>query len=297
MNKKLSNANKLITINDSELQKIKEYWTPERMKNAKPFPMSKNNVEIPNETMETPFPVDVSKRPYYVIGKIFATNEAGHDLAGTAQFVGHCHMIMTAAHCLTDDNGKPYKNIHFVRAYGSSNQQACSITEWKTAPNWDGGGSTASSANDYAFCYTPDRAPDFIGFQIGTPDRTDLQAIGYPINYGNAQIMYAVNGTIFIEPEYPGIYKMKGNPMSHGCSGGGWIKDVSSEQHGLKNLVVGLNVLLGDDPNIMVSPLFNQETINLFNDVLNFWNRPPEVQQCKALIYDKDGKKIDIDPK
>ncbi|MET3689590.1 hypothetical protein ABIC37_005140 [Priestia megaterium] len=60
----------------------------------------------------------------------------------------------------------------------------------------------------------------------------------------------------------------------------------------MKNRVVGLNSRLNDDPELMLSPLFNQEAFNLFNNVLDTTSTPPAERTCPTLLYKKDGVQL-----
>lgn len=281
-------TNTVTSFTDDEMQRVADYWTPERMKNAKPFPLSEK-IENFSENIVGPAPVEVRRGPYFCGGRIFATDKHGGDHVGSAQFVGDCRILLTAAHCLTDSSGQLYSNIYFIRAYGLNGElyEHFDIQRVKVHPKWQGDlGNTTSIPFDYGFCYTTRPYKYRMGLQIGEPVKNQLRAIGYPSNYEHGRVMYAVNGTKYLDPEYEGYYGMKGNPMSHGCSGGAWIIDVTEAMDDRKNLVVGLNSRLTDDPELMLSPIFDKDTILLFNEVLH---------PCPTLIYNKDGVQLKND--
>ncbi|MGH1328874.1 hypothetical protein [Bacillus pretiosus] len=91
----------------------------------------------------------------------------------------------------------------------------------------------------------------------------NIQAIGYPKNYGNNQTMYAVNGQKGSISN--GKVQMKGNPMRKGNSGGAWI---GIESDNSLVYIVGLNShhITGNDTD-EYSPYFDQYVKTLYNCV------------------------------
>src|SRR5262249_55629924 len=89
------------------------------------------------------------------------------------------------------------------------------------------------------------------------------EAIGYPMNFGNAQIMYKISGsngpystTAFVQ--------MVGNPMRHGNSGGAWhVRDGASRV----NILLGINSFHANDATDEYSPYLNADAIKLYDDV------------------------------
>ncbi|MFB4338041.1 trypsin-like serine peptidase [Bacillus sp. BR_16] len=279
--------------NTKELQFVLDYWTDERKAKAEPVLPPKisyekvNNLTNKNDYMiipqsnsdnsssiiSEPYEVDVNERPYFCGGKFFFTIGEGDDAQdkfGSAQFVGHSQVLLTAAHCVRDNvTGDYYKNFLFSRGYketnGETEGQDFAIERVLTPEEWVS--DPINIAFDYAFCWTTTPYSDWMGMQIGI-SQTEIHAIGYPGNYIDGKIMYGVDGT---KGEIiNNIVRMKGNPMRHGNSGGAWIGNLSNERRWDTNLAIGLySSTPSDNEKDQLSPLFNQDTIDLFNTIIN----------------------------
>ncbi|MFD1773029.1 trypsin-like serine peptidase [Paenibacillus rhizophilus] len=291
---------KIKSYSNTESQRVLEYWTPERISKAKPISPKKitkealekdfrNQVKSPYETesiinqdnssslspfLGEPYEVDVNDFPYSAGGKFLFTQGEGEDTKhfhGTAQFIGHCQMILTAAHCVVDeDTGEEYKNFAFARAYrnvdGNEEQELFAIERIGTA---EGAGKFAEL--DFAFCRTTESYPgQTLALKIGepAPDGHPMHAIGYPEDFNDGNVMAAVDGTR--EKINDGSFVMEGNPMGPGSSGGAMMVDLNIEGRKWTNLVVGLNSRSYEDDNtVELSPIFDQHTIDLYNEVLD----------------------------
>ncbi|WP_342422336.1 hypothetical protein [Paenibacillus sp. FSL E2-0178] len=290
----------MLNFSDVEVQKTVEYWTPERKQNAVPLTPPKykfNEIDdksvrnyldeaaqiiIPSNTSNanpttiiygTPFKADVTQFPYHVGGKFFLTkvktDGTTEDRVGSAQFVGHCSILLTAAHCVRDSvTGNYYTNLLFSRGYNDGNNDDFPISRVSTLDKYVGSTESARRSYDYAFAFTNRPFNDWIGLQVGNPHNA-FRAIGYPSNYEKGEKMYAVDGTKGTVQD--NVVEMIGNPFAPGASGGAWIAKFSTERDGLMNLAVGLNggyALDGSEK--WYSPLFlNRETIDLFYQVMN----------------------------
>ncbi|MFF2794966.1 trypsin-like serine peptidase [Lysinibacillus xylanilyticus] len=283
-----------------DLKALLAYWTPERIKNTQPVKSpnirngikdTKHSSQYVNEIEEivtlassepddggdrgVPDKVeDVNAFPYCCAGKIVATHEDGKDYHGTAQFVGHCRMVLTAAHVVRNPTtGEYYKNIVFLAKYKEDpdpSYETFSFEVIQTHDEWIG----ENRAYDYAFCRTKKTEPNYpkwLALQIGIPT-WQLMAIGYPGKSGedpDGSTMYKVNGVI--GKHGGGIVEMKYNPLEKGCSGGFWMKPSIPLLP-----VVGINSYSPDnDDSIEISPLFDQQTIDLFNKVLDVSSEEP----------------------
>ena len=273
-----------------------DYWTEERLKNAKPLPLpqitdeqfktltqelekgerKKENVQIQEEgpkdnnqekaaTLGVPESANVNERPFWNGGKLYFTKPDG-DYICTAEFTGQNNILLTAAHCVRDGNtGQFYKNFRFYRAYNGGGGQyvgwtcAMAYYMWYTPP--------MNFKYDYAFIHT-DRTSGagWLGWKTQIPYNT-WTAIGYPQNSGNNQYMYKVVGDK--GPIYNGIVQMNNNPFNGGASGGAWIGDLTTPYVG-GNYAIGLNSFIRQsDPNKMWGPLFDNEWVNLYNKTVN----------------------------
>ncbi|WJM05864.1 hypothetical protein [Paenibacillus sp. PK1-4R] len=287
----------MISLSEEEYVKVLAYWTPERKLKAIPIsppaynssdfqvedknrenddcsiiPSNNSNMNFNLQMLGTAFPADVAQFPYHVGGKFFFTatlpDGTKEDRTGSAQFVGHCSIILTAGHCVRNsEDGQYYTNLLFSRGYDNASGDDYSITRVETPDNFVGSTGTRRRSFDYAFAFTHKPFNDWIGLQINNPSNS-FRSIGYPFNYEEGKKMYAVDGT---KGDVRGnVVEMKGNPFGPGASGGAWIANYSTERNGLSNLVVGLNggyALDGSDN--WYSPLFVRETIDLFNKIQN----------------------------
>ncbi|KAF6625243.1 trypsin-like peptidase domain-containing protein [Paenibacillus sp. EKM208P] len=299
----MNNSEKQFQIksySNTESQMVLEYWTPERITKAKPISPKKitkealerdfrNQVKSPNETegiviqnnspslpslLGEPYEVDVDDFPYNAAGKLLYTRGEGEDaepLYGTAQFIGHCQMILTAAHCIVDeDTGEEYKNFAFARAYrkvDDKEEQELFAIERVGTPT----GAGKHAKLDFAFCRTTESYPGkTLALKIGepAPEGHPMHAIGYPGDFKEGNVMAAVDGKR--EKIEDGFFVMEGNPMGGGCSGGAMMVDLNVEGRMWRNLVVGLNSRsYEDDDTVELSPIFDQHTIDLYNEVLD----------------------------
>ncbi|ALC85261.1 hypothetical protein AM499_05095 [Bacillus sp. FJAT-22090] len=271
------------TYDSKEAQSILDYWTPERKAKATPTPTLDQDIKTITEdhNLEDPFEVDINQYPYKCGGIIFYTKvtaDGTEDFYGSAQFVAHCQMILTVAHCIIDSTtGEEYTNFLFTRGYRKEEEvvegQDFVIDQVGTPEEFVGSEGHVRRSFDFAFCRTTEPFTDWMPLQIGIP-YTNLQSIGYPGNFQDGERMVAVNGTrgeIFSDLN---LVQMKNNPFREGASGGAWIYNPSNELGNDKNIVVGLNAG-GESGPIIQSPLFRQETIDLFNEVLDAtWENP-----------------------
>jgi V8-like Glu-specific endopeptidase len=289
----LSAKTRIHTLN--EIQQTKEYWTPERMNAAKPYPLpmlspeqlqalkqyekqpsrSRIPVILEGDLMEQvqgiPQVADVNQRPFWNGGRFFFTTPQG-DFTGTAEFVGANNIVMTAAHCVIDPlTGVYYDNLMFYRAYNNGGGQKIGASVVSVMSNFSNPAIPVKTPWDYAFILTNDISQaGWLGLQINLP-YSSWTSIGYPGNFGNGQQMYQVSGTGVYSGG--GIVFMNGNPMTQGASGGAWIGALSPNYAPFNNMAIGLNS--GGGPGGQVSgPYFDETFYSLFEHVKNFPNPP-----------------------
>ncbi|WAT23633.1 hypothetical protein O0R52_21795 (plasmid) [Bacillus halotolerans] len=302
MNNQEKNFN-IKTYGREDLQRALEYWTPERIANTKPISprkitheelkhYNKNQVEklyekkkiisdnsYDSTSLGEPYEVDVNIYPYNAAGKFIFKNSDGKGYHGTAQFVGHCQMLLTAAHLIKNPKtGEEYTDFAFARAYrnvdGNEEQQLFLIDRVGA-----GEGTEGSAKSDFGFCRTIESfhlRP--LALKIGEPCPKDhpMHAIGYP----GDRNMVAVDGKRGDLLEHK--FKMTDNTLGKGASGGAYMVDLEIQGRMWRNLVVGLNSgsPVSDDT-IGVSPLFDQSTLNLFNEVLDASGENP--RRCNTI--------------
>ncbi|PJI41292.1 MAG: hypothetical protein CTR54_12810 [Rhizobium sp.] len=205
--------------------------------------------------------------PYWSAGRLTFRDNNGIPSACTAQFVGDASVILTAAHCVMDEEtGNWFSDFAFERAYNDgANAQKVG---WRCVSLFDAFHDPAPNyAYDYAFILADgedDEKP--LEMTTGSPADKALTAIGYPANFGNGRFLYKVDGEW--SEVVDGIVTMKGNPMRSGNSGGAWFTDFKVGGGAGENRVISLNShhIEGntEDEN---GPLFTADTSRLLAHV------------------------------
>ncbi|MDB5711571.1 MAG: hypothetical protein JWL96_3641 [Sphingomonas bacterium] len=287
---------------------VEEYWTAERIAGAKPFPLralprdpapglidqeqlksllrgfgkrSRNKSSPPPDAESAWFkalvapPFDTERVPnrgafpYSAIGKMVA-QVGGNDFAGTAWVVGD-RAIVTAGHCLFDDNSQQWAtHVAFMPQF--DDQPARGIwygASSHTLSGWTGGGPNAAAFDLGAVILEQPIASTTgtIGWRANiAANQQLLQAVGYPSDWVSAAYdfdgkhMWSCNGN------YVGGSSVIGmnNNMTRGSSGGPWLKQ---DPQG-RIFACGLNSHYNEDhSNVMYSPYFGQGIINLIRAV------------------------------
>ncbi|MBW8444752.1 MAG: serine protease [Arenimonas sp.] len=205
--------------------------------------------------------------PYWSTGRLTFRDGDGAPSACTAQFVESASVILTAAHCVMDEEtGKWFSDFVFQRAYNDG--VTAQTVGWRCVSLFDAFHDPAPNfAYDYAFILADgkdDEKP--LEMTIGSPADKALTAIGYPANFGNGRFLYKVDGEWSAVVD--GIVTMTGNPMRSGNSGGAWFTDFKVGGGAGENRVISLNShhLEGntEDEN---GPLFTADTSRLLAHV------------------------------
>ncbi len=251
-----NSENELVIFSKAELKNSAEYWSEDRIKNAKPkdivINLPPNFKPSKIDTVGTVTRADVTQYPFKLCGKLFFSDSNGNDYFASAQFCGDNAIILTAAHCVFDyENGNYYENFMFKEAYnnGGGNKHpiraVCIKTDWRSKHNY---------GFDYSLMITDSKESQNLSYALKFPTEK-IMAIGYPSNYDNAKRMQKVDGTKgYIKNN---IVQMLNNPMYKGCSGGAWFDE--------KNNIVGLNSFsyVGED-NTEYGPYFDDNFESLF---------------------------------
>ena len=262
-----TNANKnnyKIEITTSEQEKIRNYWTPKRIEEAKSHQTSNNKSKIPkfktNKTtsIKSNIPpagepiviTDLKPSPYRDFGTVMATNDAGQISACSAEFVQSSHTIMTAAHCIdsADNNKHWFHNIMFISA---SNMKLYSISRAVIPPEWADSVHEGDEdySYDYAFLYTPTAHTDSgLKLRLGIPDLV-WSAIGFQQN-GK---LYQVYGGK--ESSGAGEVEMANNPLDDRTVGGAWVS--------YDNYIVGITSSSKENA-VKFSPYFDNEVLTTY---------------------------------
>jgi len=205
--------------------------------------------------------------PYWSTGRLTFRDDEGDLSTCTAQFVEDAAVILTAAHCvMNEENGEWFSDFVFDRAYNDG--QKAQTVGWRCVSLFDAfHDPDPNFAYDYAFILadkTDDQAP--LDLATGTPATSALTAVGYPDNFGGSEFLYKVDGEW--AEVVDGIVTMKGNPMRSGNSGGAWFTDFKVGGGSGENRVISLNShhIEGntEDEN---GPLFTADTNRLLQHV------------------------------
>ncbi|WP_405168501.1 trypsin-like serine peptidase [Paenibacillus sp. FSL H3-0286] len=293
----MDNKFNILDLSKEDEHKTLEYWTPERRAKAQPIqpPLVKEvskhesqimfkdheNIIIPGKGPKEaqsktffgePFEPNVNEHPYHCGGKLFfkevRDDGTTQDYVGSAQFVGHCSVILTAAHCVRNsENGKYYTDFVFSRGHIEGKQgEDFTFLRVGTHDKFVGSSGNYRRSLDYAFAFTNKPFDFWLGLQAGNP-HNEFQSIGYPENYGENKKMFAVNGQKGVVKD--NVVEMIGNPFKHGDSGGAWIVKINKDGGGLNNLAVGLNGG-SDDKKNKYSPFFyHVDTMDLFYRIMD----------------------------
>ncbi|MCB1033418.1 MAG: hypothetical protein KDD47_06245 [Acidobacteria bacterium] len=285
---------KSIALDSATRAAAKEFWTEERMRQAKPLepptvteeelqrlllaPATGESVERTIEgspgpkgtanaaastTTGTPTQADVNSIPFSSGGKLFVTETNGDLFTCTAEFVGSNRVLMTAAHCVTDGKGSWYANLNFVRGYDLGGGQTIGLGCISVPPAYFEHG---DKGYDYAFIYTDeDSEGGWLGFKTDVPF-SSWSSIGYPEADGDGESMYQVNGTKGTVGAR--TVEMLGGSMGAGSTGGAWIADIQSNKTETGNYAIGLNAYRTTSANEF-SPRFNEETYDLLLQVMD----------------------------
>jgi hypothetical protein len=273
------NKNEGYLVSKAETEITAEYWTEDKIQEAAPLPSPELTENEINRLLENfgllekghgisssdekqlgnPSNADVASPPYDKSGKLFFTDpKSGDNYTCSAQFVGNVNVLMTAAHCVRDRDGEWHKNILFKRAFPETSGQEVGAICLSTKRGWVIGGINRWKW-DYAFIRTSSSSDSgFMHIMTEIPI-SQLQAIGYPLNYGNSmrmQKVYGIKGDVST-----GIVEMKGNPMRKGSSGGAWLDN--------NNNAVGLNSFhkKGNTTDEW-GPYFDHDTMTLYDFAL-----------------------------
>jgi V8-like Glu-specific endopeptidase len=212
----------------ADQDRVKEYWTPSRMKNATPMGakvtgQAKRPSAAASAVQETPQPR---------FGKVFFTlGGVNYVCSGTATNSSNGDVVTTAGHCVNEGPGAFATNFAFVPAY---NNGAAPYGTWTAQTLY----TTAAWANSGDFDYDVGFAvmnengsgQSLTGVVGSYPIAFNLargltyKAYGYPAaNPFNGQTLWSCSGAV-MQDTFGGSQD-QGLPcnMTGGSSGGGWI--------------------------------------------------------------------------
>jgi hypothetical protein len=249
---------------------VREYWTAERMANAKPADLVRNadgSVERKRAAAAVPWTSHEAPQPYNPMhGKVFFS-EGGQNFvcSGTALTSSNQSTVWTAGHCVNNGAGTFHTNWSFVPAYRNGSRPYGTWTArnlWTTSGWHNGGdfgvdlgaaavntsgGSTLTSVTGgrgITFNYARQQAYQSWGYPAAPPFTGGLSWI--------CDSEWATDDTSS-SPATIGI----GCDMTGGSSGGGWI---------VGNSVASVNSYgYTNQPNVMYGPYQSSAAQSLYN--------------------------------
>ena len=234
------------TTNPKSPQATSAYWTPERMKNAKPRDRARpgGGAGATKATDWSRYTVPLANGAYAAEnrqnGKVFFTlGGSNYVCSGTATAASAgVNLVWTAGHCVTDGPGRDATNFMFVPGYyyGQEPNGRWTFTVLDSTPGWEGQGSDRFRYDvGAARVVNPANTSATFAASIGTrpiafgvnPAGRRLVSYGYPAaGKFNGQLQYACaspfrrwDGTSLLDPMQISC------DMTGGSSGGGWMLD------------------------------------------------------------------------
>jgi hypothetical protein len=221
------------------------YWTPQRMAHARALTLVRDGSGAalkrapqppPFESFQVP---DPTVAPLPTHGKVFGFLRGFGDFECSATVVNSAthSVVMTAGHCVYEPRARvAAKRLAFVPAYADRAQPfgrwtastSRSTLPWIRDENFD---------FDYATLTIRPLNGQLIEDVVGgrplatdTPREQTYNAYGYPVNFGDAQVMWTCRGGYAGDDPRP----IRGGPapvgmgcnMKAGASGGGWVNDL-----------------------------------------------------------------------
>ena len=237
-------------IRSTSVSTPRGYWTSERMRSARPFPLPLVRVPAGDFQAEAGVPARdygtggldfTSSRllpeearltyPYSTVGKIFFTDAAGDAFVCSGAVISS-RIVLTAGHCAFDEVADVFfSDFLFIPAYfeGGAPFGAWSVTVVFVSSVWaDGGG--VPNAEDFAVLVIDDLdgqkigdVTGFLGYKLDLLADNHLTMLGYPVNHAGGERMHQVNtGDWF---EFGDGTVGYGSDMGGGSSGGPWVQN------------------------------------------------------------------------
>ncbi|PZW26117.1 hypothetical protein EI42_04076 [Thermosporothrix hazakensis] len=257
---------------------VADYWTPERMRTAKPadiiLPEKKQPVSTrPGILAATAVPTgSYGTFPYSTIGKVFFTDPrtgSNYVCSGTAVQSQNGSTVDTAGHCVAaGGENRYYTNWAFCPQYidGSCPKGRWTARRLLADSVWlssgalyrDYGAAVVNTLNGQTLV----AAVNGVQFGANLSRTQTWYALGYPAaSPFNGNRMYqCISGRIADDSGTPQPIGISCN-MTGGCSGGGWLINVNGTWY-----VNGHNdYKYGATSNNMYSPYYGNEALNVYN--------------------------------
>jgi hypothetical protein len=241
-------------------QRRKRYWSPVRIRDAKPFPLPQVDPTTlrtrPKRTAGTDVaPVtskdlrpprarvsgNVATKPLKWAGKFNFTTSDG-DMVCSAQFITD-DVILTAAHCVRDrDTGDYYDNFEFLLQY--DNGDYLERYGWDCVATMDGW--VEDEGNRWRWDYAMLRVDGSssvgnFGWHHSWPSGrySEARKIGYPVDIRRGRVIQIERGPISVESDL--VEMRHGNPKSGGgSSGGAWVGNYTSGGGSNNNYIISV---------------------------------------------------------
>ena len=235
----------------AEQQRVEDYWTPARMKNAIPVGVKVNpNKGKPGGSTGG---TAVSETPQPQFGKVFFTSgNANYVCSGTATNSANGDVVTTAGHCVSD-GGVFVTNFAFVPAYNNNERpygtwtakELLTTNEWKNGENYDFDAAFAVM-NDNAAGQDLTTVTGGYTAAFNQQKGQTMKAYGYPAARPfNGQTLYSCSGVVVADTYGGSTDQGLACNMTGGSSGGGWIQNGSLSSvtsfgyTGVKNILWG----------------------------------------------------------
>ncbi|GAA0965665.1 hypothetical protein [Actinocorallia libanotica] len=267
--------------NAADRQRILDYWTPERRRNARVPVLTRNASGTVTRTLRSqedaadPPGGNIQLPDSPIAGKLFYFNpESGEDetCSGTVVDAPSESLVMTAAHCLKAGgengtaNGAWYEDIVFVPGYGSGGLENAFVWYYmKVAQRWSTWSDTARDVGSVVVeklngstleAHTGNGATFVWNQGVNTPRTIVTQA--YPQNVSNGQFQVSCQATTEnAQPQWDHVgIAVPGCWLNQGASGSGWILDWGTGSKKILGLTSSLDISDGSN----YSPYFDSNT-------------------------------------
>ncbi|GAA1708047.1 hypothetical protein FB460_2018 [Propioniferax innocua] len=234
---------------------VEEYWTAERMENAKsPLELvegktGSSGVEIGEPTSgpaQTPKvgPRATPETPQPTIGKVFFTIGGSDFVCSGNSISSENHSVVsTAGHCLNEGPGEFAENWIFVPAYdnGDAPMGKWSAEKLFTSADWADEGDITYDVG-FAVMATNDEGQTLAdvagatGWEFNAPRGHSYKSYGYPAAAPfDGQTLQSCEGTASDDPVRPGTTQGIPCDMTGGSSGGPWFIDGGDVQNSVNS--------------------------------------------------------------
>jgi hypothetical protein len=213
---------------------VAAYWTPARMRNAKPLASAKGGKGRPSKPTY-PFTRYEAPQPYNAAhGKVFfSSGTTNYVCSGTALTSGNQSVVWTAGHCVNEGPGAYYTNWAFVPAYkdGARPYGTWPARQLLTTAPWQQSGDFGHDLG--AAVVSTNAAGQTLDSVIGATRgiRFNYDANQTYLSHGYPAASPFDGSDMFICQAPLGLRDTSSNPptmgigcdMTGGSSGGGWV--------------------------------------------------------------------------